>query len=57
MNLHFVSADEVVVKDETWCQTLGHLNPKSCDINKMKFDSDVSDKVKFKWSGHKNQGN
>ena len=55
MNLQFESAD----KDETWCETLGQfidlhfpdLNPNYFDLNNMKFDLDVSTKVKFKWPG------
>ena len=50
MNLHFVPADKVVVKDGTWCQTLGKfidvhftdLNPNSYDIVNLKFDLDIS---------------
>ena len=54
INLQFVPVDKVVVKDDTWCQTLGqfigvhfpNLNPDTYGINNMKF---VSTKVKFKW--------
>ena len=44
MNLHFVSADKVVVKDDTSCQTNDQfigvhppdLNTNSYDMNSMK---------------------
>ena len=56
MNLQFVSADKVVMKDGNWCQTLGQLtgvhfrdlNPNSYDIDNIsKFDLNVSTKVTF----------
>ena len=65
MNLHFVPADKVVVKDDTWCQTLGKfidvhftdLNPNSYDMINLKFDLDISTNnlgldvsIKLKWS-------
>ena len=58
MNLQFVPANKVEVKDETWCQTLGQfsgvyfpdLNSNSYYRNNKKFDLDVSTKVKFEVS-------
>ena len=56
MNLQFPSVDNVVMKDENWCQTLGQytgvhfpdLNPNSNSKNNiMKFGLHVSTKVKF----------
>ena len=59
MNLHFVPAVKMVVEGDTWFQTFGQfigfhfldLNPDSYDLDKMKFDLDVSTKVRFKWPG------
>ena len=57
MNLKFVSADKVVMKDDNLCQTLGQftgvhfydLNPNCYDISNIKkFDLNVSTKVKVK---------
>ena len=49
----------MVVEGDTWFQTFGQficfhfldLNPDSYDLDKMKFDLDVSTKVRFKWPG------
>ena len=56
MDLHFVPAGKVVVKDDTRCEILDQftgahfpdLQSKPYNIKNMKFDSDVSAKIKFK---------
>ena len=61
MDLHFVPAEKMVVKDDIWGQILGKfigahfsdLNPNFYDMNDMKFGLDVSTKVKFERPGHK----
>ena len=56
MDLHFVPAGKVVVKDHTRCEILDQftgahfpdLQSKPYNIKNIKFDSDVSAKIKFK---------
>ena len=65
MDLHFVPAGKVVVKDDTRCEILGQftgahfpdLQSKPYNIKNIKFDSDVSAKIKFKWPGPNYKGN
>ena len=56
VNLKLALVNKVVMKDKNWCEAFGKftgvrfpdLNPISFDIRKIKFDLNVSRKVKSK---------